>query len=75
MIAEEYASRIVQADGGQGFSPASYGSRVDGTGRDQQFYENGAIAFVSEVDNAAEGGLRPDYGVWRDATVEGQRPG
>lgn len=75
VIAEEYASRIVQADGGQGFSPAPYGSRVDGTGRDQQYHESGAIAFVTEVNNSAEGGFRPDYGVWRDATVEGQRPG
>ncbi|GEM_PF-1299868 len=75
VIAEDYASRIVQADGGVGYGAASYGSRVDGTGRDQQYYENGTIAFVTEVNNIAEGGFRPDYGVYRDATVEGQRPG
>ncbi|MDQ7086980.1 MAG: M14 family zinc carboxypeptidase [Acidobacteriota bacterium] len=75
VIAEDYAARLVQADGGQGFSAAPYGSRVDGTGRDNQYRENGSIAFVTEVNNAAEGGFRPDYGTYRDATVQGQRPG
>ncbi|UCF68974.1 MAG: hypothetical protein JSV80_06735, partial [Acidobacteriota bacterium] len=75
VIAEQYSSRIVQADGQLGYSAAPYGSRVDGTGRDQQYHENGAIAFVTEINNSAEGGFHPDYGVYRDATVEGQRPG
>ncbi len=75
VIAEAYAAHIVQADGGTGFHAAPFGSRVDGTGRDQQYHENGAIAFVTEVNNAAEGGFHPDYGRWRTATVEGQRAG
>ncbi|HHN75497.1 MAG TPA: hypothetical protein ENK10_09740 [Acidobacteria bacterium] len=75
IIAEDYAARLVQADGGQGFTPAPYGSRVDGTGRDNQYRENGSIAFVTEVNNGAEGGFRPDYGTYRDPTVQGQRPG
>jgi hypothetical protein len=74
-IAEEYAFRIRQADGEQGFTAAPYGARVDGTGRDQQYHESGAIAFVTELNSAAEGGFHPDYLTWRDATVEGQRPG
>jgi hypothetical protein len=74
VIAEEYASRIIQADGGVGYSPAPYGSRVDGTGRDQQYFENGAIAFVTEVNNSFEGGFHPDYDTWRQPTVEGHRP-
>lgn len=73
VIGEDYASRIVQADGGLGYSPAPYGSRVDGTGRDQQYHEAGSISFVVEVNNAAEGGFHPDYGVYRDPTVQGHR--
>lgn len=75
VIAEEYASRIVQADGEPEYDPAPYGSRVDGTGRDQQYHENGAIAFVTEINSFAEGGFHPDYDTWRDPTVEGHRPG
>jgi hypothetical protein len=75
VIAEEYASRIVQADGEPGYDSAPYGSRVDGTGRDQQYHENGAIAFVTEVNSYGEGGFHPDYQTWRDPTVEGHRPG
>lgn len=75
VIAEGYAAEIVQADGGLGFSAAPYGSRVDGTGRDQQYHENGSIAFVTEINSSLEGGFHPDYETWRDATVEGQRPG
>lgn len=75
VIAEAYAAEIIQADGGVGFNPAPFGSRVDGTGRDHQYHENGAIAFVTEVNSSSEGGFRPDFGVYRDDTVEGQRPG
>jgi hypothetical protein len=75
VIAEGFAAEIVQADGGLGFFPAPYGSRVDGTGRDQQYHESGAIGFVTEVNSSAEGGFHPSYATWRDATVEGQRPG
>jgi hypothetical protein len=75
VIAEAYAAAIVQADGGPGYFSAPYGSRVDGTGRDHQYHENGAIAFVTELNSAAEGGFRPAYDVWRQPTVEGQRPG
>ena len=74
VIAEDYASRIVQADGEVGYTAFPYGSRVDGTGRDQQYFESGAIAFVTEVNNSAEGGFRPDFGIYRQNTVEGQRP-
>lgn len=75
LIATEYASRLVTASGSTGFHPAPYGSRVDGTGRDQQYHESGSIAFVTEVNTSSEGGFHPDYGVYRDPTVEGQRPG
>ncbi len=75
VIAEGYAAEIVQADGGIGYLADSYGSPVDGTGRDHQFHENGAIAFVTEVNTVGEGGFHPDWNTWRDATVEGQRPG
>lgn len=74
VIAEDYAGRIVQADGGVGYASAPYGSRVDGTGRDQQYFENGSISFVTEVNSSTEGGFHPDYGVWRQPTVEGHRP-
>ena len=50
VLAEEYAFRIVQADGEQGFSATPYGTRTDGTGRDQQYHETGAIAFNTEID-------------------------
>jgi len=75
VIAEGYAAQIVQADGGVGYASAPFGSRVDGTGRDQQFHENGTIAFVTEVNTATEGGFHPDYDTYRDVTVQGQRPG
>ena len=75
VLAEEYAFRIVQADGEQGFTAAPYGARTDGTGRDQQYHESGAIAFNTEINSPAEGGFHPDYDTWRDVTVEGQRPG
>jgi hypothetical protein len=75
VIAEGFAAEIVQADGGLGFNAAPYGSRVDGTGRDHQYHENGAIAFVTEVNSSLEGGFHPSYSTWRDSTVEGQRPG
>lgn len=76
VIGQDYASRITQADGGgTGFYAAPYGSRVDGTGRDQQYHENGAIAFVTEINSSSEGGFRPSYTTWREATVAGQRPG
>jgi len=75
VIAGEYSSRIIQADGGTGFVSAPYGSRVDGTGRDHQYHENGSIAFVTEVNNSFEGGFHPDYDTYRQPTVEGQRPG
>ncbi len=75
IIAEEYAGEIIRADGVVGYDPAPFGSRVDGTGRDQQYHENGAIAFVTELNSSGEGGFRPDYQVWRQPTVEGQRPG
>lgn len=73
VIGEDLAARIIQADGGFGYSPAPYGSRVDGTGRDQQYHESGSISFVIEVNNDLEGGFHPDYGVWRDPTVNGHR--
>ncbi|HXV75891.1 MAG TPA: M14 family zinc carboxypeptidase [Candidatus Polarisedimenticolaceae bacterium] len=75
VIAEQYAARIVQADGEPGYSPAPYGSRVDGVGRDHHAHEHGTIAFVTELNSAEEGAFQPDYALWRDATVEGQRPG
>jgi hypothetical protein len=75
VIAEDYASRIVQADGGVGYAASPYGSRVDGTGRDHQHFENGSISFVTEINNSAEGGFRPDFGIYRDDTVAGQRAG
>jgi hypothetical protein len=75
VIAEAYAAVIVQADGGVGYGAAPFGSRVDGTGRDHQFHENGAIAFVTEVNTSAEGGFHPDFDTYRDVTVQGQRPG
>lgn len=75
VIGEDYASRIVQADGGLGFLAVPFGSRVDGIGRDHHAHESGAIAFVTELNSAAEGGFQPDYATWRDATVVGQRPG
>jgi len=75
IIAEGFAAAIVQADGGQGFEAAPYGGRVDGTGRDHQYHENGAIGFVVEVNRRSEGGFQPDYERRRDPTVEGQRPG
>jgi hypothetical protein len=75
VIAEEYASRIVQADGQPGFVPAPFGNRVDGIGRDHQAHENGSVAFVTELNSYAEGGFHPDYATYRDATVVGQRPG
>jgi hypothetical protein len=75
VIAEGYAAEIIQADGRLGFTPAPYGGRVDGTGRDHQYHENGAIAFVTEVNRHSEGGFHPDYDRWRDRTVQGQRPG
>ena len=75
VIAEGFAGEIVQADGGLGYYAAPYGSRVDGTGRDHQYHENGAIGFVTEINSSSEGGFHPSYSTWRDATVEGQRPG
>lgn len=75
LIGELYAAEIVQADGGVGYSPAPYGSRVDGTGRDQQSFESGTIAFVVEINSSGEGGFHPDYATWRQPTVEGHRPG
>jgi hypothetical protein len=75
IIAQGFAAEIIQADGGIGFYPAPYGSRVDGTGRDQQYHENGAIGFVVEVNSSGEGGFHPSYNTWRQPTVEGQRPG
>jgi hypothetical protein len=76
VIGQDYASRIVQADGGgTGFYAAPYGDRVDGAGRDQQYHENGAIAFVTEINSFGEGGFRPSYAAWRAPTVAGQRPG
>jgi len=75
LISGEYASRLVAADGWIGYWSAAYGSRVDGTGRDHQYHEAGAIAFVTELNNGYEGGFAPEYLLWRDATVEGQRPG
>lgn len=74
VIAEEYAQQIIQADGGVGYNAAPYGSRVDGTGRDQQYFENGSIAFVVEINSSFEGGFHPDYDTYRDPTVEGHRP-
>ncbi len=73
VIGEDLAVRIVQADGGIGYLAAPYGSRVDGTGRDQQYHEGGSISFVVEVNNDLEGGFHPDYGLWRDPTVTGHR--
>ena len=73
VVAEQYAARMIQADGEPGFIAAPYGSRVDGIGRDQQAHEHGSIAFVTELNSGAEGGFHPDYATWRDATVEGQR--
>ncbi len=75
VLAEEFAEKIIQADGGVGFGAYPYGGRVDGTGRDHQFHENGTIAFVVEVNSAFEGGFHPDYATYRQSTVEGQRPG
>ncbi len=75
IIAEEYAAAIVQADGQAGYHAAPYGSRVDGTGRDQQYHESGAIAFVTEINSYSEGGFHPNYATWRQPTVEGHRPG
>jgi carboxypeptidase T len=75
VIAEEYASRLVQADGGPGFIAAPYGLRVDGIGRDNHSHDSGSIAFVTEMNNSAEGGFQPNFATWRDATVIGQRPG
>lgn len=75
VIAEGYAAEIIAADGTPGFFAAPYGGRVDGTGRDGQYHENGSIAFVTEVNNSSEGGFHPDYDTYRDVTVEGQRPG
>ncbi len=73
VVGEDFAARIVQADGEPGYDPAPYGSRVDGTGRDQQYHEAGTISFVVEVNNGAEGGFAPDYVTWRDPTVQGHR--
>jgi hypothetical protein len=75
VIAEEYASQIVQADGEPGFIAAPYGLRVDGIGRDNHSHDSGSIAFVTEMNTSAEGGFHPNYATWRDATVAGQRPG
>jgi hypothetical protein len=75
VIAEDYASRIVQADGQPGFIAAPFGNRVDGIGRDHHAHENGSVAFVTELNTSAEGGFQPDFATWRDATVIGQRPG
>jgi len=75
VIAEDYASRIVQADGQPGFVPAPFGNRVDGIGRDHHAHESGSVAFVTELNNSTEGGFQPDFATWRDATVIGQRPG
>jgi hypothetical protein len=75
VTAEDFAARIVQADGGIGYNAAPFGDRVDGVGRDHQYHENGTIAFVTEVNSSAEGGFHPDYNLYRDPTVEGQRPG
>ena len=75
VVGEAYASRIIQADGEPGFVPAPFGNRVDGIGRDHQAYENGAIAFVTELNSAGENGFRPFFNTWRQPTVEGQRPG
>jgi hypothetical protein len=72
-IAEDYAARMDQADGGSGFDVAPFGNRVDGIGRDHQAHENGSIAFVTELNSLAEGGFQPDYAAWRDATLAGQR--
>lgn len=75
VIAEDYAAEIVQADGGIGFLASPFGSRVDGIGRDQHAHDSGAIAFVTEINIDTEGGFQPNYATWRDATVQGQRPG
>ena len=75
VIAEEYAARLIQADGEPGFVAAPFGERVDGIGRDQQAHEHGSVAFVTELNSDLEGGFHPDYALWRNATVEGQRPG
>jgi hypothetical protein len=75
VIAEQYAARLIQADGEPGFLAAPYGNRVDGIGRDHQAHENGSIAFVTELNTAAQGDFHPDYDTWRAPTVEGQRPG
>jgi hypothetical protein len=74
-VGEQYAARIVQADGEPGFQPAPYGNRVDGIGRDHHAHESGAVAFVTELNSYDEGGVQPDYATWRQSTVEGQRPG
>lgn len=75
VIGEEFASRLVQADGGLGFpaSPNAYG--VDGTSRDHQYHEVGTMAFVVELNTGGEGGFHPSYATWRNPTVVGQRPG
>jgi hypothetical protein len=75
VVAEEYASRLVTADGGIGFWSAPSASPVDGLGRDHQYHETGAVAFVTEMNDEGQGGFGPDYTLWRDATVIGQRPG
>lgn len=74
VIGEDLAGRIIQADGGIGYLADSYGSRVDGTGRDQQYHEAGTISFVIEVNSSTEGGFHPDFGLYKQPTVEGHRP-
>jgi hypothetical protein len=75
VVGEQYAARLVKANGAVGFLPSPFGNRVDGIGRDQQAHENGSIAFVTELNSAGEGGFHPDYDTYRDSTIEGQRPG
>lgn len=75
LIGEQIGSRIVQADGGLGFAvaPSAYG--IDGNSRDHQYHEIGTLSFVIEVNSSGEGGFLPNYNLWRNPTVQGQRPG
>jgi len=73
VIGEQYAARMLRANGQPGFIPAPFGSRVDGIGRDYHAHQSGALGFVVEM-NAGYEGFHPIYSIYRQPTVEGQRP-
>lgn len=76
-IGYDLARRLKTDDG---FDTYRYGTGweilypVDGDDISWMYNEVNTLAYVVEV-NASAQGFQPDYGQWRDRTVEAQRPG